>query len=221
MGIRLDADEDEIPDAVPESFASCLKLGAGALAERIAHDRREALRMQVSERRFAAEHFEHLFGVVFPVRGAVDIGARPQAGGQQRDDFRTNQATLVMTGLSPGIGEVDVNAGERIGRDHVAHDFHGVMAHETNVGQAHFLNALAEGAHAGDEDLAAEKVHFGVRLRDGRRRFSHAAADFEHKRRAAAEGSLRIERFEFVFDFVLREDLFDGSLLSDRDMPAA
>ena len=95
-----------------ESFASGLELGAGTLAQGIGHHRREAFRMKVFQKRFGREHFEHLFGVVFPVGGTVDIGAGLQAGGEQRNDFRTDQTALVVTGLAPGIGEVDVDARE-------------------------------------------------------------------------------------------------------------
>ena len=216
------ADVDQIPDAVAEAFAAGLELRAGTLAERVAHHGAEvAGAVEVLEERFALEHFEHLLGVVLPVRGAVDVAARTNAGGEESDEGLGDEAALVMAGLAPGIGEVDVHAVEGVLGDHVAHDFNGVVADDAHIGEGHLVEALGKRADAGHEDLAAEEVDLGVGLRDGGGRLAHAAADFENERGVAAEGLVGVEKLGGVLDLVLRERLVKGALLGGRDVAAA
>ena len=95
------------------------------------------------------------------------------------------------------------------------------MTRDADVLKAHFIDTLAERADAGDEHFAAQEVDFRMSLRDGGRRFAHAAADFKNQRRFAAEGGLVVKGFGLVLDFVFREDFLESALLGDGNVAAA
>ena len=149
----------------------------------------------------------------------MDVAARTNAGGEESDEGLGDEAALVMAGLAPGIGEVDVHAVEGVLGDHVAHDFNGVVADDAHIGEGHLVETLGKRADAGHEDLAAEEVDLGVGLRDGGGRLAHAAADFENERGVAAEGLVGVEKLGGVLDLVLQERLVKGALLGGRDVP--
>ena len=177
--------------------------------------------MEVFKKGLPFEDLEHLFAVVFPVGGAVDVAARTNAGGEHADEGLRDEAALVVTGLAPGIGKVDVHARERIFGDHVADDFNGVVADDAHVLEPHFVEALRKRPHARDEDFTAEEIHLRMRGRDGGRRLAHAAADFENRVGFAPEGRREIERFGTVFDLIAREGFLERALLSGRNVAAA
>lgn len=79
------------------------------------------------------------------------------------------------------------------------------MANDSHVGERHIIESLGERAHAGNEDFASEKIHIGMRLRDGGGRLAHSATNFQHERRMTAEGLVGVEKLGGVFDLVLRK----------------
>ena len=72
----------------------------------------------------------------------MNVAARGEFVGKHRDEVRAHEAALVVTGLTPGIGKEDVDAGQRSVRNHVAHDFHRVMAADAHVREPLFLEKL-------------------------------------------------------------------------------
>ena len=163
------SDIDEVPDAVPEALAARLELCCRALAQGVAQDRAVvASAVQVCKLRFPFKNFEHLLGVVMPVRGAVNVAARANLRGKHPDERLRDEAPLVVTRFAPGIGEVDVHAIERIVRNHVAHDFNGVVTNDAHVLYAAFFEALGKCADARGEVFASEELRlpFDAELSD-------------------------------------------------------
>ena len=151
----------------------------------------------------------------------MNVGSGLQAGRKQRDDFWSDQTSLVVTRLAPGIWEVHMNTRKRIGGEHVTDHLYGVVPGDSDVFKPHLVNAFAESTHARNENFTAQEVNFRMRLRDSGRRFAHAAADFKDQRRFASEGSFGIKRLDLVLDFVLWKNFLESAFLSHGNMAAA
>ena len=90
---------------MPEPFAAGFKFGFGAVGRGGGVGFGGVL--QLGE---AAQHFEHLHGVFFPVGGEVDVAAAFEFGQQFGHEGGLNQAAFVMAFFVPGVGEEDVDA---------------------------------------------------------------------------------------------------------------
>lgn len=73
-------------DTVPEPQSALLELGQRVIVgtRRIAVGGADG----VFQQRLGRQHGEHLLGVVLPVRRAVDVAARLESAGEQRDERR-------------------------------------------------------------------------------------------------------------------------------------
>lgn len=127
-------DENEIPNAVSEPQSAILKFGqravGGARGKAVCGIGRGD---RIEQRAFVGEHRQHLLRVVFPVGGAVNVAAGFEAARQQADEGRLDQAALVVARLVPGIGKKDMDAGQRVFRQHVADYSHGIVRTNTQV----------------------------------------------------------------------------------------
>lgn len=170
---------------------------------------------------FAAQHVEHLQRVVFPVGGAVDVAAALQARGEQGDERRLDQPAFLVPRLVPGIGEEDVDAGERGFRQHVTDDLNGIVIADAQIGEVFLGDQLAQRADAGNVNLQPEIVVFRVVCGDLRRRFAHAAADFENFRGGAAKYGVQVERRVLVRHADFRQHRCVMALLRFRHTPGA
>src|SRR5690606_34309665 len=78
---RLFAGEDQIPHPMAQAQTASFELGlraeVGARCIAVGG---------VGQQRLLAQHLEHLFGIVFPVGGAVYVAARLDAAGQQGNE---------------------------------------------------------------------------------------------------------------------------------------
>mgnify|MGYP002260663838 CR=1 FL=1 len=95
------------------------KAGAARLelGERpVVRSRREAVH-GVGQSRLGAQHLQHLPGVGLPVGCAVQRRAGGQAARQQRDEWRLDEAPLVVPLLGPRVGEIQQQLVETTGRD--------------------------------------------------------------------------------------------------------
>lgn len=196
--------------------AARLELGLGA----VVGARRVAVH-GVLQQRLVAQDFEHLHGIVLPVGGAMDVAARRDAAGQQRDERRLDQAALVMALLGPRVGEIDVHAGQRIGGDHVAHHFHRVVLDDAQVLDAGILDPAQQRTHARVEHLHAQEVVARTRQRDLLGGLAHAEADLQHRRRLAAERGGRVQPARGVGQGPLAQQLLQRGQLALRDVAAA
>lgn len=167
-----------------QAQAAVLEFGQGA----VIGARRITVR-GIRKLRLVAQHFQHLHRIVFPVGGAMDVPARRDATGQQRDEGGLDQAALVVALLGPWIREVDMHTGQGVGGDHVAHHFHRVVLDDAQVLDVGVFNAAQQRAHAGVEHLHTQEIVIGPRQRDLLGGLAHAEADFQHRRRLAAEGN--------------------------------
>jgi hypothetical protein len=73
------------------------------------------------------QDFQHLTGVVLPVRGQVQVAAGLEPAGQQFDEGGLDQAALVMALLVPGVGKEDMDAVQAGFGQHVLEHFDGIM----------------------------------------------------------------------------------------------
>ncbi len=137
--------------------------------------------MRVAEHRLGGQHFQHLFGVIFPVGGAVNIATGFQTAGQQLNKGRLHQTTLVMAFLGPGIREVDMNASQRGRGDHVAHHFHRVMLNDADIADLVVINTLEQSANTGVEHFHTQEVVVGTSLGNLLGGFTHAKTDFQNQ----------------------------------------
>ena len=106
----LNFDVDQVPNAMSEAFAAGLELSTGALAQGVCHDRGKALAVEIFQKRFGLQNFKHLLGIVFPVGCAMQIASWCDARGKHADEVGSDESPFVVASLSPGVGEVDVNA---------------------------------------------------------------------------------------------------------------
>jgi hypothetical protein len=109
--------------------------------------------------------------------------------------------------LVPGVGEEDVHAGQRAGRDHVTQHLDRVVADEPQVVEVLFLDAHQQGADARRMHLAGDEVALRQRRGDRRRALAHAEADLEDRRRLAAEQRRHVERLGAVGEQQARPEL--------------
>ena len=69
----------------------------------------------------------------------MNVAACGEFVGKHRDEVRAHEAALVVAGLAPGIRKEDVDAGQRSVRNHVAYDFHRVVAANAHVREPLFF----------------------------------------------------------------------------------
>ena len=95
---------DQVPHAMAKSHAALLEMGIDAP--------RGCLGVCPESRPVAPlvrgiDDFKHVLGVLGPVGREVQQSARPHARGEEFDELRLDQASLVMTLLGPRIREID------------------------------------------------------------------------------------------------------------------
>ena len=90
---------------MPELHAAMLELG-----ERAPVRTRRVAFAGVAQLRFGGDYLQHLLGIGFPVRGAVQVATVGQVGDQLAHELGLNQPPLVVALLVPGIREVDVHS---------------------------------------------------------------------------------------------------------------
>jgi len=64
----------------------------------------------------------------------MHIAARFDARDQQFQKSRLDQATFVVALFMPRVGEKNVRAIKRIGRNHVFQHFHGIVLNDADIG---------------------------------------------------------------------------------------
>lgn len=210
------AGKDQVPDAVAQAQAARLELGLRPVGRA-----RRVVGRGVLQQRLAAQHFQHLLGIVFPVGRAVDIATGRQAAGQQCDERRLDQAALVVALLGPGVGEIDVHAGQAVRGQHVAHHFHRVVLDDADVRNGVLFDALQQRADAGVEDFHAQEVVRGAGQGDLRRGLAHAEADLQDQRRAAAEGGVHVQALGGIVQRPLVQQGLQRFALAQRDVAPA
>lgn len=199
-----------------QAQAAVLEFGQGAVigARRVAVS-------GIGKLRLVAQHLQHLHRVVFPVGGAMDVAARRNAAGQERDERGLDQAALVMALLGPRIREIDMHAGQRVGGDHVAHHFHRVVLDDAQVRDAGVLDATQQRADAGVEHLHAQEVVVRTRQRDLLGGLAHAEADLQHRRGLPAEGGGGIQAARRIGNGPLAHQALERGQLALRNVAAA
>ena len=137
-----------------------------------------------------------------------------QPADQQVDEGGLDQAALVVALLVPGIGEVDVHAGQRARRHHLLQHLDRVVAQQAQVVQAPLADLAQQRAHAGLMHLDADEVEVGPRQRDLRRGLAHAEADLQHPRRGATEQGVPVGHGRLERQQVTRPQVLQGALLA-------
>src|SRR5450830_750986 len=175
----------------------------------------------VLQLRLGTQDFQHLHGVVFPVGGAMQVTAWRQAIGQLLDEWRLDQTALVMACLVPGIGEEYVDAGQRIGRDHMCQHFHRIVLQQAQIRQRLFVDQFQQATYARRMHFHADKILFRHGLGNMRGRRTHAKTDFQYDRRLAAEYLFKILRLLGKWQQKLRMRCSVGSYIIGRAGPFA
>lgn len=146
----------------------------------------------------------------------MKVTADAQAFHQQSYEIRLNEAALVMTLLVPGIGEIDMHAGQRTGRDHVFQHFDSVMLNDANIRKTACLDFFQQATYTWGMDFNAEEVCLRTERGDFGRGVAHAKADLQNRRRRAAEQAIEIQARLRIFATKLRHQLFVRTLLRWR-----
>src|SRR5690606_10230046 len=82
------------------------------------------------------------------------------------DKWRLDQPAFVVPFFGPGVRKENMHPCQRVGGDHVAKDFDGIVLNDTDICKPGFVDAAQQGPHAGIEDLNPQKVVMGARQRD-------------------------------------------------------
>jgi hypothetical protein len=151
----------------------------------------------------------------------MQVAARGQPAGEQGDEGRLDQAPLLLALLRPGVGEKDVDAGQRLRRQHVAHHLHCIVLDHAQVAQLTRGNFLEQAADARGVHFDAEKVVLWMRGGDDGRGLAHAAADLQDAWRLAAKRRVKIEQVGAVGDAPARHALFVETSLCFGDAALA
>ena len=175
----------------------------------------------VLQLRLGTEHFQHLHGVIFPVGGAMQIAARRQALGKLLHERRLDQAALVMARLVPRVGEKHMDAGQRIGGDHVRQHLHRIVLQQAQVGQRLFSDQFQQAAHARRMHFDADEILVRHGLGDMRGGGTHAEADFQDHRRLAAKHLFEVQRLLAERQQELRPQRLERTRLRDRQAACA
>ena len=110
-----------------------------------------------------------------------------------------------------------MDARQRVGCNHVAHDLNRVVVHDAYVGESTFTDAFQQRTDAGSEDFDAEEIDIRPRLRNRHRGFAHAAADFENRRRITVESPSKIDRSGRVRNAERRQQMVERVPLRLRE----
>ena len=187
MTRHLLLDEHQVPHAMAQLQAAIFKLG-----QRTIRRLRRIAISAIVQLRLGAQHFQHLHRVIFPIGRAMQIATRRQAIGQLLDERRLDQTALVVARLVPWIGEKHVDAGQRIGWNHVREHFHGIVLQQAQIRQRLFADQLQQAADAGRVHFHADEILLRHGLGDMRRRRTHAKTDFQDDGRLAAKHLLEV-----------------------------
>ena len=167
------------------------------------------------------KHFYHLRCVVLPVGGSVQVAAGGELARRERGEGRLHKAALVVAFLRPGVGEEQVDGGERAIGDHLFQHFERVVADDAQVLQLFLSDQLQQAADAGTMDFDGDEISVRARFRDLRRRIAHAGADLEHQGGLASEDRRGPQQFILEFDAVDGHQFREGAFLPGGHAPLA
>ncbi|MDB5984679.1 MAG: hypothetical protein JWQ69_5694 [Pseudomonas sp.] len=176
--------ELQIPHPMPQPLAAAFELGDRAFS-RAWHA--FAVFGLVAITRRDIHHFQHVFGIGFPIGRHVQNPADFQLAAHQLGELRLDDAALVMTAFVPGIREEQHQTVKAVVGDATVENFDRVAIVDPHVSQA-----LSQ--HAIEQRTDTRVMHFDpdeIVLRRSRRHFqqrmAHAETDFQGARRRATE----------------------------------
>lgn len=168
----------------------------------------------------AAEHFQHLVGIILPVCCAVDVAAGFKFRAEFTDKVGLNQAALVVALFGPRVREIDVNTVQRTIGQHVVDYINGIMLHDADIAQPLRFDAVEQGTYTRCEYLECQKIMLWSVLRNVGSSFAHAEADLKNHRGFAAKDFLRIKQGRLVRQHPFIEIIVQGVFLPGRDVCA-
>lgn len=125
----------------------------------------------------------------------MQIAVGDQPGRQKADETGLDQTALVMPRLVPGIGKENMDAVQRIFRDHVLEHFDSVVLDEPDIRQFLFTDQFQQTPYTGCVDFYADEIHFRPVFGDGCGGFTHPETDFKHRFCFSAEKFFIVECF--------------------------
>src|SRR5207302_8138741 len=149
----------------------------------------------------------HVLSIVGPVGGGMHDTLWGELARGEGGELRLHQAALVMPLLRPGIGEEQMNRGERAVGNHAREHLQRVVPDDAYVGESVGGNALEQAADARTVYLDGDEIGLGGRPGDRRGGLAHSRADLQHQGCDATEKRTRIDRLILKFKSVLREKL--------------
>ena len=151
----------------------------------------------------------------------MQVATRRQTRGDQLDEWPLHQAALVVALLGPGVGKVDMHAGQRAFGDHVTQHLHRVVLDDAQIGDAALLDQLAQAADARRMHLDTKEVLVRPGLGDDCGRLPHAETDLDDVRRLPPEYRIQVDGLRPVRDTHLRHHLVEETMLRIRHAPLA
>ena len=201
---------------MPQAQAALLELGERAVVRA-----RRVVSSGVFQQRFRAQYCQHLFGVVLPVGGDMNVPAGFKFLNQLRHEWRLDQAALVVARLVPWVGEEDVHAVQRVVGQHVAQHFDCIVLDDADITELPFLDLLEQAAYAGRMHLDGEVIVVRVRLRDGGGGLAHAETDLENFWCTSAKDGIEVQHMGGIGNTMLWHQRVVAALLRIRDAPLA
>ncbi len=162
---------------------------------------------------FPGQHFEDVLGILLPVGCHVDVTSAFEPLREIMNESRLQQAAFVMAFLWPRIWKEHMDAVQAAERDHVAHDFNGVVLDDAHILELKIGNLPEQTADARRVHFNANEVGLRLLRCDLRGGFSHAEADFKNSWRVAAKHGVEIDQVARIRNAVNRQQRLAGEAL--------
>ena len=92
-----------------------------------------------------------------------------------------------MAFFRPGIGEKNMQAGQRSAGNHLLQHLDGIVLNDAQIGKLSRFDLPQQGAYAGRVDFDTDEIFVGQGFGNIRRGAAHAEADLDNGRRFALE----------------------------------
>ena len=143
----------------------------------------------------------------------MDRTARFEAGHQRTHKFRLNQTSLVVACFVPRVGKEHQDAIQRIRRNHLVNDIHGIVRHQAQICQTRLFDEFQQIAHTGTMYFDAQVIMLRMIFGDFCRRPPHAETDLEKAWGLTAEPGIPVLEGGRVIDPPLWPTLGNGRAL--------